>query len=95
MATEYEKRHLVDWLRAEMTRQAGRRYLIDLESLDLKNLRELQRLLRDLADEAQRTAQRARMFPGAHHSQLIPSPFVCYEPMHPDRQATFTSAARP
>ena len=46
-----------------MTRQAGRRYLIDLEALDLKSLRELQRLLRDLDTEARMAAQRARMFP--------------------------------
>jgi len=63
MTGEHEKRRLVDWLRAEMNQQAGRRYLIDLESLDLKSLRELQRLLRDLEDEARRTAQQARMFP--------------------------------
>ena len=63
MATDYDKRRLVEWLRAEMTRQAGRRYLIDLEALDLKSLRELQRLLRDLDAEARMAAQRARMFP--------------------------------
>ena len=63
MAGEHEKRRLVDWLRAEMTRQAGRRYLIDLESLDIKSLRELQRLLRDLDAEQRMAAQRARMFP--------------------------------
>jgi len=63
MTVDYEKRRRVDWLRAEMTRQAGRRYLIDLEALDLKSLRELQRLLRDLDAEARMAAQRARMFP--------------------------------
>ena len=63
MAGEYDKRRLVEWLRAEMTRQAGRRYLIDLEILDLKSLRELQRLLRDLDAEARMAAQRARLFP--------------------------------
>jgi hypothetical protein len=63
MTGDYEKRRLVEWLRAEMTRQAGRRYLIDLEALDLKSLRELQRLLRDLDAEARMAAQRARMFP--------------------------------
>ena len=75
MVTEYEKRRLVDWLRAEMTRQTGRRYLIDLESLDLKSLRKLQRLLRDLEDEARRTAQQARMFPWRNpwpHSSSLP-----------------------
>jgi len=60
MAGEHEKRHLVGWLRAEMTRQAGRRYLIDLESLDIKSLRELQRLLRDLDAEQRMAAQLAR-----------------------------------
>jgi len=63
MAREHEKRRLVDWLRAEMTRQAGRRYLIDLEAIDIKSLRELQRLLRDLDAEKRMAAQRARMFP--------------------------------
>jgi hypothetical protein len=63
MTGDYEKRRLVDWLRAEMTRQAGRHYLIDLESLDLNSLRELQRLLRDLDAESRMAAQRARMFP--------------------------------
>jgi hypothetical protein len=63
MAGEHEKRRLVDWLRAEITRQAGRRYLIDLEALDIKSLRELQRLLRDLDDEKRMAAQRARIYP--------------------------------
>jgi len=63
MTSEHEKRRLVDWLRAEMNRQAGRRYLIDLEALDLKSLRELQRLLRDLNAEARMAAQRARIQP--------------------------------
>ena len=63
MAGEHEKRRLVDWLRAKMNRQAGRRYLIDLESLDIKSLRELQRLLRDLDAEQRMAAQRARMWP--------------------------------
>ena len=63
MTGEHEKRRLVDWLRAEINRQAGRRYLIDLEALDLKSLRELQRLLRDLDAEARMAAQRARMMP--------------------------------
>jgi len=63
MAGEHEKRRLVDWLRAEMTRQAGRRYLIDLEALDIKSLRELQRLLRDLDAEKRMAAQRARIYP--------------------------------
>jgi len=62
MTGDYDKRRLIEWLRAEMTRQAGRRYLIDLEALDLKSLRELQRLLRDLDAEARMAAQRARMF---------------------------------
>ncbi len=63
MAGEHEKRRLVDWLRAEINRQAGRRYLIDLEAIDIKSLRELQRLLHDLDAEKRMAAQRARMFP--------------------------------
>ena len=63
MESKHEKRRLVDWLRAEINRQAGRRYLIDLESLDIKSLRELQRLLRDLDDEKRMAAQRARIYP--------------------------------
>ena len=63
MAGEHEKRRLVDWLRAEMTRQAGRRYLVDIEALDIKSLRELQRLLRDLDAEKRMAAQRARIYP--------------------------------
>jgi hypothetical protein len=63
MTSEHEKRRLVDWIRAEINRQAGRRYLIDFEALDLKSLRELQRLLRDVDDEKRMAAQRARMMP--------------------------------
>ena len=63
MAGEHEKRRLVEWLRAEINRQAGRRYQVDLEALDIKSLRELQRLLRDLDDEKRMAAQRARIYP--------------------------------
>jgi hypothetical protein len=63
MTSEHEKRRLVDWILAEINRQAGRRYLIDFEALDIKSLRELQRLLRDLDDEKRMAAQRARMMP--------------------------------
>ena len=66
MTREHEKRRLVEWLRAEMTRQAGR-YLIDLDSLNLNSLREIQRLLRDLDDEKRMAAQRTRMFPWNTH----------------------------
>ena len=63
MTSEHEKRRLVDWILAEINRQAGRRYLIDFEALDLKSLRELQRLLRDLDAEKRMAAQRARIYP--------------------------------
>ena len=63
MAAEHDKRQVIRWLRAEMARGAGRQYRIDLEALDLPSLRELQRLLRDLADERRRAVQRARIFP--------------------------------
>ena len=64
MAGDYDKRRLVEWLRAEIQRQTGRRYdRLDLDSLAPVSLRELQRLLRDL-DAAQRMAiQRARICP--------------------------------
>ncbi|MFH1474938.1 MAG: hypothetical protein ABIG85_03675 [Chloroflexota bacterium] len=64
MAGEHDKRRLADWLRAEMARAAGgRRYLIDLDALDLDSLRELQRLLRDLDAERRAAVQRARLTP--------------------------------
>ena len=64
MAGEHEKRRLVEWLRAEINRQAGRRYdRLDLESLDLNSLREFQCLLRDFDAEKRMAAQRARIYP--------------------------------
>ena len=64
MAGEHEKRRLVEWLRAEINRQVGRRYdRLDLESLDLNSLREFQHLLRDLDDEKRMAAQQARIYP--------------------------------
>lgn len=64
MAGEYDKRRLVQWLKAEITRQTGRRYdRLDLEALDLDSLRDLQRLLRDLDAELRMAVQRARIFP--------------------------------
>jgi hypothetical protein len=60
---EHEKRRLVEWLRAELARATGRQYRIDLDGLDLKSLRELQRLLRDLDHEKQAAVNRARMMP--------------------------------
>ena len=64
MAAEYDKRRLVEWLRAEIQRQTGRRYdRLDLDALDVESLRELQRLLRDLDAERRMAVQRARMMP--------------------------------
>ena len=63
MAAEYDKRRLVEWLRAEMTRATGRSYRVDLDALDVESLRELQRLLRDLDAERRMAVQRARMMP--------------------------------
>jgi len=64
MAADYDKRSLIQWLRAEMARAAGRAYpRLDLEALDLDSLRELQRLLRDLDGERRMAVQRARMMP--------------------------------
>ena len=66
MADDHDKRRLIQVLRAEMTRSTGRAYRIDLEALDVASLRELQRLLRDLADERRMAVQRARLMPWQH-----------------------------
>lgn len=64
METTHEKRQLIQWLRAEIHRQAGRRYeKIDLEAMEVEGLRDLQRLLRDLDAEKRMAVQRARMTP--------------------------------
>ncbi len=64
MAGDYDKRRLVEWLRAEIQRQTGRRYdRLDLDALDPASLRELQRLLRDLDAEQRMAVQRARICP--------------------------------
>ncbi len=64
MAGDYDKRRLVEWLRAEIQRQTGRRSdRLDLDSLDPVSLRELQRLLRDLDAEQRMAIQRARICP--------------------------------
>ena len=64
MAADYDKRSLIQWLRAEMARAAGRAYpRLDLDALDLDSLRDLQRLLRDLDAERRMAVQRARMMP--------------------------------
>ena len=60
---EYERRQLVEWLRAEMARATGRTYRIALDQLDRESLRELQRLLRDLDHERQGAVRDARLFP--------------------------------
>ena len=68
MAGDYDKRCLIQWLRAEMARAAGRAYpRLDLEALDLDSLRELQRLLRDLDGERRMAVQRARICPWRTH----------------------------
>lgn len=64
MAGEYDRRRLIEWLRAEMARATGRRYdRLNLDALDMESLRELQRLLRDLDAERRMAVQRARMMP--------------------------------
>jgi hypothetical protein len=60
---DYQRRRLVEWLTAEITRATGRRYAIKLEALDDESLRELQRLLRDLDAEHRMAVQRARLCP--------------------------------
>ena len=64
MTGEHGKRRLIQWLRAEMARGAGRAYpRLDLDALDMDSLRELQRLLRDLDSERRMAVQRARLTP--------------------------------
>jgi hypothetical protein len=60
---DYQRRRLVEWSVAEITRATGRRYSIKLEALDDESLRELQRLLRDLDHEKQMAVQQARLQP--------------------------------
>ena len=59
----YDKRRLIEWLRAETARATGRRYQIDFDGLDVQSLRELVRLIRDLDHEKQAAVNRARMMP--------------------------------
>lgn len=63
MTGDYDKRRLIEWLRAEMARATGRRYPIDFDVLDVQSLRELVRLIRDLDHEKQAAVNRARMMP--------------------------------
>ncbi len=51
MTGDYDKRRLLEWLRAETARATGRRYQIDLDTLDVRSLRELVRLIRGLDHE--------------------------------------------
>lgn len=60
---DYQRRRLVEWLVAEITRATGRRYSIKLDELDDESLRELQRLLRDLDHEKQMAVQQPRLQP--------------------------------
>jgi len=60
---DYDKRRLIEWLRAETARAIGRRYQIDFDALDVQSLRELVRLIRDLDHEKQAAVNRARMMP--------------------------------
>lgn len=60
---DHQRRRLVEWLVAEITRTTGRRYSIKLEALDDESLRELQRLLRDLDHEKHAAVNRAHTVP--------------------------------
>lgn len=56
-----QRRRLVECLTAEISRATGRRYLVQLETLDDERLHEFQRLLRDLDHDKQMTVQLARL----------------------------------
>jgi hypothetical protein len=60
---EYERRQIIRWLEATMATTIGRRYRIDFEALDFQSLRELQRLVRDLVEEKDEAARKARLMP--------------------------------
>jgi hypothetical protein len=63
MTSTYDKRRLIEWVRAEPARATGRRHAIKFEALDVESLRELVRLVRDLEHEKQAAVNRARMMP--------------------------------
>ena len=63
---DYQRRRLVEAIKAEVNRQVGRRYRIQFEALDDESLRELRRLLRDLDHEKQMAVQQARLQPWRH-----------------------------
>ncbi len=68
METNHEKRQLVRWIRAEISRQTGRRYeKIVFEAMEVEGLRDFQRLLRDLDAERRMAIQRAQMTPWRSH----------------------------
>jgi hypothetical protein len=58
---EHERRQIIRWLEATTATTIGRRYRIDFEALDVQSLRELQRLVRDLVEEKDEAARKARM----------------------------------
>lgn len=58
-----EKRQLIGWLIAEMRRAGGRDYRINLEALDVQDLRALQRFVADVVHEQQMAVNRARLQP--------------------------------
>lgn len=63
MTGTYDKRRLIECLRAETARATGRRYQIDFDALDVQSLRELVRLIRDLEHDKQAAVNRARLMP--------------------------------
>ncbi|MEZ4364600.1 MAG: hypothetical protein R3B48_30770 [Kofleriaceae bacterium] len=63
MTSTYDKRRLIEWLRAETARTTGRRHAINYEALDVDSLREFVRLIRDLEHEKQAALNRARTMP--------------------------------
>ena len=63
-AQESHRRRLIDVIRAGMTRTTGRRYeRLNLDALDLAELMDLQRFLRDVDAENRTAIQRAQLVP--------------------------------
>ena len=61
-ASDRLKAQLIRHLCAELGR-TGRRYLIDLDALDVESLRELLRLLKDLDQDKDAAVRKARLEP--------------------------------
>ena len=56
-------RQVARWIEGTIGRETGKRYQLELETMSLRALRDLQRLLRDLEHGKQAAARKAAMEP--------------------------------